>query len=67
MGNGFKAANVVDQLSFILQTPEDVKGFSNFAVHVEEINVTDCRSGRGSIATCVLLIINPLASFTIQV
>ncbi len=67
MENGFKAVNVVDQLSFILQTPEDVKGFLNFAVQMEGINVTDCRSGRGSIATCVLLIINPMASFTIQV
>ncbi len=67
MENGFKAANVVDQLSFILQTPGEVKGFSNFAVHVEGINVTDCTSGRGSIATCELLITNPLASFTIQV
>ncbi len=67
MKNGFKATNFVDQLSYILQTPEEVKGFSNFAVNVEGINVTDCASGRGSIATCQLLITNPLASFTIQV
>ncbi len=67
MENGFKAANVVDQLNYILQTSEDIKGFLNFAVHVEGINVTDCISGRGSIATCELLITNPLASFTIQV
>ncbi len=67
MENGFKATNVVDQLSHILQTPEEVKGFLNFAVHVDGINVTNCISGRGSIATCELLITNPLASFTIQV
>ncbi len=63
----FKATNVVDQLSHILQTPEEVKGFLNFAVHVEGINLTNCLSGHGSIATCALLITNPLASFTIQV
>ncbi len=67
MQNGQNAPNIVELLSFILQTPEDVKGFLNFAVQMEVINVTDCRPDYGSTATCELLVVNPIASFTIQV
>ncbi len=67
MQNGQNAPNIVELLSFILQTPEDVKGFLNFAVQMEGINVANCRAGPGSVATCELLMVNPMASFTIQV
>ncbi len=58
---------VVEQLRYILQTPEDAKGFVNFAVEVEGLNLTNCRPGLRSIATCQLLIVNPMASFKTQV
>ncbi len=67
MQNGQNALDIVELLRNILRTPEDVKGFLNLAVQVEGINVTGCRTGPGSIATCELLMVNPCASFTIQV
>ncbi len=67
MENGHNAPSIDEQLSYILQTPADVKGFLNFAVQVEGISVTGCRPDYGSITVCELLIINPMASFTIQV
>ncbi len=67
MENGHNAPDIAELLRNILRTPEDVKGFLNFAVQMEGINVTDCRAGPGSVATCELLMVNPLASFTIQV
>ncbi len=67
MQNGQNTPNIVELLSKILQTPEVVKGFLNFAVKMEGINVTGCRPGHEPTATCELLIVNPIASFTTQV
>ncbi len=67
MENGHSTPSIDEQLSFILQTPADIKGFLNFAVQVGGISVTGCRPDYGSITACELLIINPMASFTIQV
>ncbi len=67
MQNGQNAPNFAELLRNILRTPEDVKGFLNFAVQMEGINVTGCKPGHEPTATCELLIVNPIASFTTQV
>ncbi len=67
MQNGQNAPNIVELLRYILQTPEDLKGFVKFSVQVEGLNVTGYRPGHGPIVTCELFITNPLASYTIQV
>ncbi len=38
MQNGLNAPNIVELLSYTLRTPDDVKGFLNFAVQMEEMN-----------------------------
>ncbi len=67
MENGSNTHNVTRQLSYILQTPEYIKGFSNFAVQVEGLNVMDCRLDHWFTAACELRIINPRAQYTLQV
>ncbi len=67
MENGTSAHNATKQLVHILQTPEDVKGFFNFALQVEGFNVTDCRLDHLFIGACKLLVLNPTAAYIIQV
>ncbi len=64
---GSNTHNVTRQLSHNLQTPEYIKGFSNFAVQVEGLNVMDCRLDHWFTATCELRIIHPREQYTIQV
>ncbi len=67
MENGHNAPDIAELLRNILRTLEDVKGFLNFAVQMEGINVTGCRPGHEPTASCELLMVNPIASFTTQV